>query len=979
MLFDIYNIFGINKSEARGFRILLTQSLFLGVFYGALEIAASSLFLDYFPASDITKAYAISGLTGIFLTTIYSYIHERISFTKVSVINLLFLIFILIFLRISFYYLNVKILVFTLFVLMGPLRIIALTGFWGNVSRLYDLQKGKKVFGIIDNGWIVGIILSSYFITFLMQHNFHSRNLLLISILSILITLILQIIINKNYNLENQIFTDKNELGSEDRFRNQIKKPFIFLMSLFVFLSLMTAFFIHFIFLNTTKIQYPGSVEFSVFFGFFNGTMMVFIIILKSFAYNKLVKTYGLKTTLVLSPVILLIFIILASFTSNYLSSQTATSGFIIFFVIVALSKIFSAAFKESIENPSFKILYQSLDKKIRYNIQARIDGNINEISAFLSGLLLVFLSEVLKFKTDYFIFFSIFILIIWLFVSLRLYNYYKLNLKTALINIAYLKNKDNNHSDVLTFNNYKENNHTEIRLAGKSKLNYNQIEKLSESSSYDDRLLAISNIIDKNDVKYVHIINKLIQDEIIEVSIKALYSATQKYNENTISIIIKLLKNSELSEIAESTLLKIGKPALENLIHIFYSSDTTVSDKIKILRVIARFKSEKSFHFLTENLAFKNRTILYHTLLALLEIKNELPENYKFLIYKAIEEHIGLIGWNIAAMYVIENNNAHKYLKEAFNDELSDNYKILFLLLSIVYDAKTIEYVEENVKTMTLEGIGYAIELLDQFVDDNLKPKLFPIFENISKFYKIKALENYYPITILNYIDLLHLIINRDSNLVFPWTKACAILQLIKIPNYYISNTLVAQLFNYEPLLHEVAALSMYSLNATKYKQCFERLPEKIKTNLKFIEDKNISYISTFDSVILLKDINFVKNLTYNQLYKLICAGYQKVFNTSELFYNIDNKYFVIIFKGYLNIYIEKKLAKQYESVSIVPLFHYKEKNDYMVFEIEANSIVLFIDKENILNLFIEDEGIKNELLQNFEILNELETQIIK
>ncbi|MGZ5907866.1 MAG: porin, partial [Reyranella sp.] len=42
-----------------------------------------------------------------------------------------------------------------------------------------------------------------------------------------------------------------------------------------------------------------------------------------------------------------------------------------------------------AIESPSFKVIYQTVDEKIRYEVQSGIDGTVNEISARSSGLLL--------------------------------------------------------------------------------------------------------------------------------------------------------------------------------------------------------------------------------------------------------------------------------------------------------------------------------------------------------------------------------------------------------------------------------------------------------------------------------------------------------------------------------------------------------------------------------------------------------------
>ena len=57
--------------------------------------------------------------------------------------------------------------------------------------------------------------------------------------------------------------------------------------------------------------------------------------------------------------------------------------------MIISLSKLFNKSLKDAIESPSMKILYQSLDSGERYDIQARIDGIVNELTAFTAGLLM--------------------------------------------------------------------------------------------------------------------------------------------------------------------------------------------------------------------------------------------------------------------------------------------------------------------------------------------------------------------------------------------------------------------------------------------------------------------------------------------------------------------------------------------------------------------------------------------------------------
>ena len=50
------------------------------------------------------------------------------------------------------------------------------------------------------------------------------------------------------------------------------------------------------------------------------------------------------------------------------------------FFMFVAISKLFAHSLRMAIEVPSFKLLYQPLDTSIKFDVQAKIDGTVNEL-----------------------------------------------------------------------------------------------------------------------------------------------------------------------------------------------------------------------------------------------------------------------------------------------------------------------------------------------------------------------------------------------------------------------------------------------------------------------------------------------------------------------------------------------------------------------------------------------------------------------
>ncbi len=161
-------------------------------------------------------------------------------------------------------------------------------------------------------------------------------------------------------------------------------------------------------------------------------------------------------------------------------------------------------------------------------------------------------------------------------------------------------------------------------------------------------------------------------------------------------------------------------------------------------------------------------------------------------------------------------------------------------MLLSLVYDPNSIQLVRQNVESRTSEGIVYAIELLNVFIADELKPVLFPLLDEISIQEKIEKLQQHYFREKFDASQVLIEIINRDYNFINRWTKACAMYRYCSMPDAKVTDDMVANLFNPDSLLRETAGYAIYKLDKEAYHKYTKRIGEEKKT---------------LDSIILVQD----------------------------------------------------------------------------------------------------------------------------
>lgn len=934
MYTKLLGILDIKRDEAGKVFILIFQSVFIGIFYGAFEIGASAIFLDAFSSDMIPQALLISGIAGILFTSVYSRFHSRIKFSNLALINLLFITIITALMRFGFFLSELKWVAFIVFVVMGPLYIISLLGFWGTVSRMFDLRQGKRLFGLIDTGQVIGIIISGFTIPVLITFNFETVNTLYICIISILIALFIQFIITRLFKTDISTFEEQKEKQTfGEKVGVLFKNRYIFMMVLFVAISMVAAFFIYNSFLSVSKAKYADSGELAKFLGFFTGTVMIFSLLIKFFVYSNLMKTYGLRTALMLSPIVLLLFTALAAILGSFGYTPDAAS-FFFFFLLLVLSRLFSWSLKMSIEGPAFKLLYQSLDANIRYDVQAKMDGMVNEFSALLAGLILTGLGALEFFKILHFSYSLIFVLIAWIFITSRLYAHYKKSLESSLESskekdISHIKNMldykfllqnklthidtpenltllkfsqivDPLFHDAVALNHisaksldsreyiisYFENNiplnqldffknaieiepDTELKNKLKkiieqgqhivsTKNNIESIKELARSKHYYDRILACK-LIGLNNLEDFHnIFAKLVRDPDLRVRKEAI-KIINIDEDVFIAYLVDSLAYTEMAPIAFSKLISLGEKVIPALEHSFYKTDIDPNHQVQIVRIMGHIGGENAISHLLNKLTHTNREVISQAILSLRICNFTADEKHKQRLIQVLDNIISIIAWNLAAKASLNNIEKAEKLQAAFNEEQVRNYNLLFESLSVAYDQESVLHVLENINIGSSESIGFAIELLDLFVDDEIKPKLFPLIEDISEIDKVRQLEDHYPIKIMPELELIKAILNKNPNEINRYTKHCALGLLFNKTDIQVDNTLIAQIFNPDHLLAETSAIICYSNKPEVYRNVSKRLEIKQKI-------ANENAINSYNEKIehlRRSRVDFIKNLS--------------------------------------------------------------------------------------------------------------------
>ncbi len=931
---NIYRILEIEDHEKAAVNLFLLQSFFLGLFFGSLDIISNSLFLSTYNTELLPKAFIISGLVGISMTLIFSHLQTRVKFSLLSIIYLLFIALSVVFIRFGFTGINYHLFVFLLLVLMGPLTVTGLLIFWGGVSRMFTLRQGKRLFSLIDSGQIFGIIVSSYSIPILLKFNFLQIDLLYFSVISVIIAFLIQLIIIKKYLISDKInislgnkYTQIKPIKVVEIFKNNYLRA----MALFVVVSMVCAFFVHFAFLTSLKHKYPNSTEFAQFFGFFMGTLMVFTFIVKTFVYSKLLNTYNLKTSLLLLPVLLLIFSVLSILFALLFGFSTQSSGFLLFILFIALLKLFQKSLRDSIEMPSFKVLYQSIDANYRYDIQGKLDGIINEIAALLAGVILFLIGTIKFIQLAHYIIILIILLFFYIFLIHRLYSRYQESLKLLLFqtksniveNIKLTGNDENRYFKnkklaLFYINLIKTLQHSEFEYHfnvvndlkndlkieifnsvircdtfynlfyqpfSSQLISYDELVDLSNSNNYKSRFWAAKYISINKIENYYSLLFVLLQDNNLIVSRMAIRAVREIKSFEFYNSLFDLLSNNYLENEVIQTLVSLGEPTIQYCEQYFFKSELTKQNKIKIIKIVEKIGGEKAINFLITKLAAQQIDIELYILNALAVCNFSVGISNRQIIKQLLEKYMSVIAWNYNSIALLKSSKSNELLKRALESEITENTKIIFTILSLLYEKEMVSLVKRNLETGVTERVGYALEMLELFVDEDSKQKLFPLIETISVAEKAKRMQNFYPLENLNRNELMLQILNRNINLISRYTKICTLYNIENNLSDELILTLQSLLFSNDSIIQLISAQLLFQRDKNYLFDCISRIDKKdsylIENKvLEIVSNKRISF---FNKLKILNKFNFIKNINNECLTEIISNLNEIRINKSE------------------------------------------------------------------------------------------------
>ena len=515
------------------------------------------------------------------------------------------------------------------------------------------------------------------------------------------------------------------------------------------------------------------------------------------------------------------------------------------------------------------------------------------------------------------------------------------------------------------------------------------EIEQLINSSNVKDKIKAIKYFIkfpQPRDIKYIKI---LLEDDNRQVKLAAIKLASKRKTPQLWEKIIKLLEDSEYNNLVISILVEIGEDIL-NILNKFFINTQNNIVKEKILQVFAKIGTAKAQRMIISYINYPNRHIQEVVIDALYYSDFKAKEDTIAIIKEKIKDTVDNIMWlYLSIRDIVREKNTLK-LVQSLDLERISKFEQLFKLLSFIHETELIELIKTNIIG---ENTIFALELIDNFIDNDIKHILLPIFEPISIGQKVKRLKPHFHYENLTFkerlldiimsdyrridnwtiskalellakqIDKTQINIQEIPKIQFPetWTREQAQLIYKKLEKCTIRDILIA-IYNPDPLVFDTAAKILYKISPQLCEKIFSTIPKNkshILNKLKNKDDLIIDRIKKLKRIYLFYTVS-EKSLQYvAEISKQIKLSEGETLN----FFIEGQEYIFLIIKGELKA--ENKNFSR--NTLIIRGLNAPIKTQKLIVEKKAN--ILALNRFKFFNLLATDREIIKHIFSRMKI----------
>ena len=934
--------------------------------------SASSLFIsnDLFEKEFIPVSFIAAGVFVWLIGMFFTYLQKKYSFKKTLPIGLGFILTSIIIILALYFVTKSYIVIFLLFAWIRVFAYIHGMSFWSMAGRIFSLQQGKRIFGLITGGEVFASILAFFSIPFLLKIT-TTLTLLYISVISLLFAFFILLLIVKKFEAKlSQTKKPKIEIEHKKAkrkgsifFQNKYYKLFF----LIAFLPIIAQFFVQFIFQSQVKSEFPAEEALTGFLGIIFGVSAIIEFILKTFVAGRLLNKYGVKLGLIAFPVVLVLSFTLASVAGAFYGAAG------LFFSFVTLGRLFTRAIRTSFNDPATQILYQPIPADERLIFQNKIESGPKAYASIVAGILLFSFAKMSWVTLVFFSFFLLVILIFWTKIALDTYKEYKIMIQKALTKgEAKKSSKSTFIYEILKGEIYVSSNNIkkslikillnifsfkidkklktdlDIDSSLPKKLTLQKLVEYTNSIVVSERKIAAKLLPNFSIYRIKKSMIKLLRDDNHEVRRLAIVSAGKMKESELFPYLFENLKIPQVREITSQALFISGKSIIPELIKFFAMSEYNPKLQLTIIDIFENIGGVQTIAFLRKKMNFPNKTVRDRIIKALGKVnytasKLEMPR-----FTEKLEDEIRNFIYIVGSMLDLNKLGADEDINKILKTERGDKIKAIFTILSVIYDAKAIQLIHENFKKDSPDAQGYALEIADTVISDFHKAMILPILNNDTDIELVKKYKHRFPQDNLSVKARLIDIINSDLNTCSKFTKAYAIKMLSQYAPDDIYTTLKTNILHPSQIIQEIASFVFFEKNPELFNTLIVRYAIKNKdlkhTKDKLLKLKQKNNLLIIEKIKLLKSLPIFNEIKENKIYELALNSKETILQPGAQI-KIGKTNRTTIFITISGLLINDNSKETIESGEFISLYNPNAQDEELICTAEEISFLLAAD----------------------------------
>ena len=427
----LLQLFNIRREESQLVINLFWLQFFQGVGVAIFNSVVLTLFIKNFDVLGLPKVYLFSAVLLWVFGYAYSKVEHALSIKKLVPLIILFVVFSILAFSIKYSDTNSSGFLFLMLAWYYVIYLLTNLEFWGLAALQFDIRQSKRLFGMIGAGDIPAKLIGYSAVPFLVKA-FSAENTIALSAVSILISLVFYFRLKNTGKMDMQVSHGHAHHSATASLRDVVRSFFgnrmIAFVALLSFIVMTCVTIISFSFYAEIKHEMMSDAELYGFISMFFVGGRVFAIFIRLILTGRLANVLGTKGSLLVSPAILLVFLISFILLSFFALGDHAVVYFF------GLMFIITEVLKTSLQDPVFLSLMQPLSSNLRLKGHTIVKGVMDPFALAFSGIMLYTLVKLSGRIDLYLLCYLLFVLlIVWVVMIFLVDREYVKTLVTAL------------------------------------------------------------------------------------------------------------------------------------------------------------------------------------------------------------------------------------------------------------------------------------------------------------------------------------------------------------------------------------------------------------------------------------------------------------------------------------------------------------------------------------------------------------------